>query len=36
MGVDIAELSQAEFAAYVRTDFEKWRTVARDANIVVE
>src|SRR5262245_9601684 len=36
MGVDIADMSQAEFAAYVRTDFEKWRTVAREANIVVE
>jgi len=36
MGVDIAELSQAEFAAYVRADFEKWRTVAREAGIVVE
>jgi tripartite-type tricarboxylate transporter receptor subunit TctC len=36
MGVDIADMSQAEFTAYVRTDFEKWRTVAREANIVVE
>ena len=29
-------MSQAEFAAYVRADFEKWRKVAREANIVVE
>jgi tripartite-type tricarboxylate transporter receptor subunit TctC len=29
-------MTQAEFAAYVRTDFEKWRQVAREANIVVE
>ena len=36
MGVDIADLSQVEFAAYVRTDFEKWRQVARERNIVVE
>ena len=36
MGVDIANMSEAEFAAYVRTDFEKWRTVAREASIVVE
>jgi len=28
--------SFAEFAAYVRADFEKWRTVAREANIVVD
>lgn len=36
MGVEIMDLTQAEFAAYVRTDFEKWRQVAREANIVVE
>ena len=29
-------LTQAEFAAYVRTDFDKWRRVAREANIVIE
>lgn len=36
MGVDIADMSQAEFSAYVRADFEKWRKVARDGNIVVQ
>jgi len=36
MGVEIMDMTQADFAAYVRTDFEKWRSVARDANIVVE
>src|SRR6266849_2059474 len=36
MGVDIMDLSRAEFAAYVRADFEKWRTIAREGNIVVE
>ncbi len=36
MGVEVMDMSQAEFAAYVRTDFEKWRRVARDANIVIE
>lgn len=36
MGVEIMDMTQADFSAYVRTDFEKWRTVARDANIVVE
>jgi tripartite-type tricarboxylate transporter receptor subunit TctC len=36
MGVEIIDASQAEFAAYVRTDFEKWRRVAREGNIVVE
>ena len=36
MGVEIMDMSQADFAAYVRTDFEKWRKVAREGNIVVE
>jgi tripartite-type tricarboxylate transporter receptor subunit TctC len=36
MGADVWEMSQAEFDAYVRADVEKWRRVARDANIVVE
>src|SRR5712691_8604735 len=36
MGVDIMDMSRAEFAAYVRADFEKWRTIAREGNIVVE
>jgi tripartite-type tricarboxylate transporter receptor subunit TctC len=36
MGVEIMDLSQAGFAAYVKADFEKWRSVAREANIVVE
>ena len=36
MGVEVMDMNQAEFAAYVRADFEKWRRVARDANIVIE
>ncbi len=36
MGVDVMDLSRAEFTAYVRADFEKWRTIAREGNIVVE
>jgi len=36
MGVEIMDLSQSGFAAYVKTDYEKWRLVAREANIVVE
>jgi tripartite-type tricarboxylate transporter receptor subunit TctC len=36
MGVEIMDMGQAEFAAYVRADFDKWRNVARDGNIVVE
>ena len=36
MGAEIMDMTQADFSAYVRTDFEKWRSVARDANIVVE
>ena len=36
MGVDIMDMTQPEFAAYVRTDLEKWRKVAREGNIVIE
>ena len=36
MGADVWEMSQPAFDAYVRADVEKWRKVARDANIVVE
>jgi hypothetical protein len=34
--VEIMDMGQSEFAAYVRADFEKWRNVARDGGIVVE
>ena len=36
MGVEVMDMAQAEFAAYVRADYEKWRRVAREGNIVVE
>jgi len=36
MGVQVMDMTQAEFAAYVRTDYDKWLKVARDGNIVVE
>ena len=36
MGVTIMDMSQPDFAAYVRADFEKWRKVAREGHIVVE
>ncbi len=36
MGAEVSEMNQAEFDAYVRADVEKWRKVAREANIVVE
>ena len=36
MGVEVMDMSQAEFAAYVRTDYQKWQKVARDGNISVE
>ena len=36
MGVEIMDLGQAEFAAYVRADYDKWQKVAREGNIVVE
>jgi tripartite-type tricarboxylate transporter receptor subunit TctC len=36
MGVEVMDMSQADFAAYVKADFEKWRLVAKERNIVVE
>ncbi|HEY5896828.1 MAG TPA: tripartite tricarboxylate transporter substrate binding protein [Burkholderiales bacterium] len=36
MGVEVMDMSQPEFAAYVRTDYAKWQKVARDGNISVE
>jgi tripartite-type tricarboxylate transporter receptor subunit TctC len=36
MGVEIIDSSQAQFAAFVRADLEKWRRVAHEGNIVVE
>jgi len=36
MGVEVMDMSQAEFAAYVKADFEKWKLVAKERNIVVE
>lgn len=36
MGVEIIDMSQGAFDAYVRADFDKWRRVAREGNIVVE
>jgi len=36
MGVDIMDMSQPDFAAYVRVDYDKWRKVAKDGNISVE
>jgi tripartite-type tricarboxylate transporter receptor subunit TctC len=36
MGVEVMDMSQADFAAYVRADFDKWRQVAKERNIVVE
>jgi tripartite-type tricarboxylate transporter receptor subunit TctC len=36
MGVEVMDMTQPEFAAYVRADLEKWRKVAREGNIVVE
>lgn len=35
MGVEVMDMSQREFAAYVRADFEKLSRVAREANISV-
>ncbi len=36
MGVEIMEMTQPEFAAYVAQDAEKWRKVAREGNISVD
>jgi tripartite-type tricarboxylate transporter receptor subunit TctC len=36
MGVEMMDMSPADFAAFVRADLEKWRKVARDANIVLD
>ena len=36
MGVEVMDLSRAEFTAYVRADYDKWLNLARDANIVIE
>ena len=36
MGAEVADMSAADFASYVRADLEKWRLVAREGNIVVE
>ena len=36
MGVEIIGMDQAQFAAYVRADYDKWLKVAREGNIVVE
>jgi hypothetical protein len=36
MGVDIMDMSQPDFAAYVKTDLDKWRRVAKEGHIVVE
>lgn len=35
-GVDPASMTAAEFAAFVRSDIDKWRDVARKLNIVAE
>ncbi len=36
MGVEVMDMSQPEFGAYVRTDYQKWQKVAREGNISVE
>src|SRR5260221_10308263 len=36
MGGEVMDMDQADFAAYVRADFEKWKKVAREGNIVIE
>ena len=35
-GVELIDMDQATFAAYVKRDFDNWRNVARDANISLD
>jgi hypothetical protein len=34
--MDIMDMGQAEFTAHVRADYEKWRRVAREGNVLLE
>jgi tripartite-type tricarboxylate transporter receptor subunit TctC len=36
LGVEMMDMSRAEFAAFVRADYEKWLKVAHEANISLE
>ncbi len=36
LGVEMMDMSRAQFAAFVRADYEKWLKVAREANISLE
>jgi tripartite-type tricarboxylate transporter receptor subunit TctC len=36
MGVDVMDISRAQFIAYVRSDYEKWQKLGREADIVLE
>jgi hypothetical protein len=36
MGVEMMSMNPTEFSTYVRADLDKWRKVARDANIVAD
>jgi tripartite-type tricarboxylate transporter receptor subunit TctC len=36
MGVEVMDMSQPQFDAYVRADYRKWQKVARDGRISVD
>jgi tripartite-type tricarboxylate transporter receptor subunit TctC len=36
MGVEVMDMTPSEFTAFVHTDYEKWRTIAREGHIVVD
>ena len=36
IGGEVMDMSQPEFTSYVRADFEKWRALAKEGNIVIE
>lgn len=36
IGVDVMDMTHAEFASHVRAEYDKWSRIAREANIVVQ
>jgi len=36
MGVEVMDMTQPDFAAFVQTDYQKWQKVAREGHISVE
>ncbi len=36
IGGEVMDMAQPEFTAYIRADYEKWRALAKEGNIVIE